>query len=657
MSNANDIKFKIEIDGIEKTFTDVNKLNNELSNIEKTSVKSGGGLKTFGSNALSSFKEAAGGVNIFGTNLSSIFKLILGNPIGLFITALTALSGVLMKNEAIANTFNGVIKGGQIIFEKFAGFISNVFIKSIDSISKAFDNPTQILKDFGDFLLNNIINRFKAFGVIIDGVLNLDSTKLLDGFAQLGTGVTDFTNKAKDLANEAVTSIKNIGNEISKSVQQGIDDINKLDAIEEQVRNNSINRAKTEIQIESLIRQAKKDRTITDQQRIDLLIKAGELEKKLANDDLQTAKQKEKLAFDEYQRAVKSGVDADEYHQKYVDAVTQRTNAVKTSNAVIENSELRVGNLKTEMLNKENEAVIKQKEQAQKDSDDNLARIKKEYDDRIILSENYYKQLELNVLNSNKTKEEKDAELQNLEIEKLAAKIQIQKDYNQSSLDVELDLANKKIAINEALTNKKRDIEKKQKDDEVNNNKLKVDSTNKAYSDIGNTLNEASNLAKKGSVEQKNLAVGATIISTYQAAQASYTSLASIPLIGPALGAIAAGVAIASGLARVEAIQNTKAEKGGYILGNSHKFGGVNIEAEGGEVILNKTSMSNPYLRNLASNINEIGGGKSFDIPVSNQQSNIINNNRSAAQRVYVLESDISNVQNKIATIERNSII
>lgn len=61
MSNANDIKFKIEIDGIEKTFTDVNKLNNELSNIEKTSVKSGGGLKTFGSNALSSFKEAAGG--------------------------------------------------------------------------------------------------------------------------------------------------------------------------------------------------------------------------------------------------------------------------------------------------------------------------------------------------------------------------------------------------------------------------------------------------------------------------------------------------------------------------------------------------------------------------------------------------------------------
>lgn len=52
-------------------------------------------------------------------------------------------------------------------------------------------------------------------------------------------------------------------------------------------------------------------------------------------------------------------------------------------------------------------------------------------------------------------------------------------------------------------------------------------------------------------------AVAETIIQTYRAAQGAYAALASIPIVGPGLGAAAAAAAIAVGFARVQAIRST----------------------------------------------------------------------------------------------------
>ena len=48
---------------------------------------------------------------------------------------------------------------------------------------------------------------------------------------------------------------------------------------------------------------------------------------------------------------------------------------------------------------------------------------------------------------------------------------------------------------------------------------------------------------------------------------------------------------------------------GGMIYGPSHAGGGVLIEAEGGEGIINKRSMSIPWVKRQASYLNQIGGG------------------------------------------------
>ena len=60
----------------------------------------------------------------------------------------------------------------------------------------------------------------------------------------------------------------------------------------------------------------------------------------------------------------------------------------------------------------------------------------------------------------------------------------------------------------------------------------------------------------------KTAAIAETIVSTYSSAQKSYDAMASIPYVGPALGAAAAAAAIVGGLARVSAIESQSFSRG-----------------------------------------------------------------------------------------------
>lgn len=106
----------------------------------------------------------------------------------------------------------------------------------------------------------------------------------------------------------------------------------------------------------------------------------------------------------------------------------------------------------------------------------------------------------------------------------------------------------------------------------------------------------------------KAAAIAETTINTYMAAQKAYSAMAAIPVVGPALGAVAAAATVASGLMNVAKISSTdvKYEKGGLLKGKSHNEGGIpftvagrgGFEAEGGEYIVNKraTAMYFPVL-------------------------------------------------------------
>ena len=143
-----------------------------------------------------------------------------------------------------------------------------------------------------------------------------------------------------------------------------------------------------------------------------------------------------------------------------------------------------------------------------------------------------------------------------------------------------------------------------------------------------NTLKQAASLLGEATGAGKALAIAATTIDTYQSATAAYKSLAGIPVVGPALGGIAAGVAVASGLANVKKILSVKVPGGGG-------GGGGNVPSGGGAP--------------SAPQFNVVGNSG------VNQLAGIMATNENAPVKAYVVPSDVTTGQSLDRNIIRNA--
>lgn len=123
----------------------------------------------------------------------------------------------------------------------------------------------------------------------------------------------------------------------------------------------------------------------------------------------------------------------------------------------------------------------------------------------------------------------------------------------------EIASAQKRLGNTDKFRAQKELIEKK-----YDNLRLKTQEANDAaaLASVSNTLSTAATLFKKGSSEYKVLATASALIDTYASANAAFKAVAGIPVVGPALGAAAAAVAIAAGLANVAKINSTDATGG-----------------------------------------------------------------------------------------------
>ncbi len=126
------------------------------------------------------------------------------------------------------------------------------------------------------------------------------------------------------------------------------------------------------------------------------------------------------------------------------------------------------------------------------------------------------------------------------------------------------------------------------------------------------------------------LGVSQAIIDTYKSANESYSAMASIPYVGPALGAAAAAAAVIAGIANVkqiiQAAQQAKLNASASISMSS-----------GASTTPPAALGTNPitYTRNL----------------LGDKETEELNN----PIKCYVLESEITKTQNKVAVTEQNA--
>ena len=134
-----------------------------------------------------------------------------------------------------------------------------------------------------------------------------------------------------------------------------------------------------------------------------------------------------------------------------------------------------------------------------------------------------------------------------------------------------------------------------------------------------------------------------------------------LPPPAPQIQAAAIGVAGASQAAKVAGI---KFAMGGILEGPSHEQGGILTPfgvLEGGEGVINSLSMTNESLRNMASAANSAGGGNDFSvgdgtIKLSEESLDGLAI-RINDKQVFVVETDISEAQNRVAVIEDEAVL
>jgi len=234
-----------------------------------------------------------------------------------------------------------------------------------------------------------------------------------------------------------------------------------------------------------------------------------------------------------------------------------------------------------------------------------------------------------------------------------------QDEFNDAIGYLEADLIN-----NENNFNAKRDLLEMQRLEELSNKELtegeitaieakyakQRSDLNKQEQDlkiqaVQNTLTTISNLAqlfaggsekqqRKAFQIQKAVSIAQATIDTYKAAQAAYASLAGVPVVGPALGAAAAAAAVSAGLLNVKNIASQKFEGGGS-SGSTASAGAVSAGATSAQL-----------------------GGAGTNANLNTQQTNtadlIAQSNEGTP--VYVLESDITGTQNKVAMQNKLSV-
>jgi hypothetical protein len=145
-------------------------------------------------------------------------------------------------------------------------------------------------------------------------------------------------------------------------------------------------------------------------------------------------------------------------------------------------------------------------------------------------------------------------------------------------------------------------------------------------------------LVGEGSAVGKAAAVAQATIDTYTSATAAYSSTVGIPIVGPVLAPIAAGVAVAAGLLNVKKILSTKIPGGG---------GGGGGGSVGGAPPTAPTVPTVPSFDPQAAIAGTVGGAQAPGAVTSQQVGS-----QTQTIRAYVVDSEVTSQQEATRKIE-----
>ena len=515
-------------------------------------------------------QKGAKGFKGIGTAVKGVGMALKAAGIGLVVALLAKLMEVFKSNQKVVDFFNVAMESLSIAFNDLFGFLNKNVGNVTGWFKDIFENPKQSLIDFGTAIKENLIERFNSFldtvghlGKAIGHLMDGEFGAAFDSVKAAGKESIDIWTGVDNSVDKLATTMTNAVGAIKDYAKETINSATATIEL-----NKAAELAAVQVQglIEDYDRQAEKlrqvrdDETKTFAERIEANTRLGEVLKE-------------------------QGVEM----QKLVDIQVNAAQVEFNKNQSQENLIAL-----TEALN-ERKAVEAQITGFQSEQLTNQVSLEKELGEtkrELLLSGLEGMALEL-------------AELQ-------------------TSYDLKIEMARKAgedtTAITEKFESDQSAIKKKYEKEKETWSKMSAE----AQLDIMSTT--AGNMVKilgEETAAGKAMAVVQATVDTYKGATSAYASMAGIPVVGPALGAVAAGAAVAAGLANVKAILST----GGG--GGSAPSGG-NIPTAGAEAPAPE----------MMSGAFELGGGQAPE-PV----------------KAYVVTDEMSDSQDQLANIRRRATI
>lgn len=510
-----EVKITFTIDGIEKEVKSVEELQKEMSNLGKETKKVAqeNSILAKGKQAFADMKAGIKGAT---AGFKGLRGAIAATGIGALLIAITALVSYFKNSEEGSRKLAIAMEALGIITGKIMDFFSNLG----QMIFWAFTNPKEALMNFVDLIKENLINRFegllelipqlgKAINALFKGNFSEAGKIAADAVGKVVLGVEDVTDKVADATQEVIKFGKTVVAEVNEAIAVATLLVDQFRAIRNAQQALIVENANLNKEMETQQKIAE-DTNRTYEERKEALEKVGEAQVKLAENLAKQARLEE--------QNLRLQISQESNYEKREELETSLAEAIATridAETALETRRLDAARITVELEREELE-----RKQAIRDK-------LKEMELEDIENEFVRAQEELAAA------QQRDLE----ELERLKA------------------TEEEKQKVKEFYAGKSDKLKKEQALFEENLQKQVTEANLQVAS---GALSALSNLVGQNTAAGKAAAIASTTIDTYMAAQKAYASqlLPGDPS-SPIRAAIAAGVAVAGGIANVAAIIKT----------------------------------------------------------------------------------------------------
>jgi hypothetical protein len=231
------------------------------------------------------FQKAIGSTGQFGKSFGVVNNLFKTSPIGLVVTAIALLVGKVTQAQGVTDGFAKVLTPINVIFESIVGVLQNLGGRILPLFENALKNPVETLKNLGNIILENILNRFRALGKIAPAIGKILKGEFTEGFKDLGNAVLQAGTGVENLIDKTLELGKSAGKFFDEAIKKA-QRLNELTREIEEAQNNQVlNEARLNREYEEALELAK-DLTVSSKQREKAAQEAIRIQNQLTKDRL-----------------------------------------------------------------------------------------------------------------------------------------------------------------------------------------------------------------------------------------------------------------------------------------------------------------------------------------------------------------------------------